>query len=113
MQLVGRDGWAWLERTLEAADLLVNATPIGTGGTDAPVPRMFLRASLSVLDLVYRPSPSDLVRKAMDAGASARGGAGMLLAQAALSFTLWTGRPAPAEAMRAALRTELGDDAGV
>jgi shikimate 5-dehydrogenase len=33
----------------------------------------------------------------------------MLLRQAALSFALWTGRDAPVEAMRAALRAELGD----
>jgi shikimate 5-dehydrogenase len=32
----------------------------------------------------------------------------MLLRQAALSFTLWTGRAAPVGAMRTALATELG-----
>lgn len=113
VEMVGRDGWASLEATLAEADLLVNATPIGTGSEDAPVPRVLLRGDLVVLDLVYRPSPSDLVRKAREAGAPARGGAGMLLGQAARSFTLWTGRPAPVEAMREALRAELGTDADV
>lgn len=61
-----------------------------------------------MLDLVYRPSPTDLVAKAREAGAVARGGAGMLLGQAARSFTLWTGLEAPLDAMRAALRAELG-----
>jgi shikimate 5-dehydrogenase len=42
-------------------------------------------------------------------GASARGGASMLLGQGRRSLELWLGRPAPVEAMRAALRQELGD----
>lgn len=111
--LVGRAEWAGLEDLLAGADLLVNATPIGTGGEDAPVPRMLLRPDLPVLDLVYRPSPSDLVAKAREAGAAARGGAGMLLGQAARSFTLWTGLEAPLDAMREALRAELGSAADV
>jgi shikimate dehydrogenase len=111
--LVGRDDWAGLEGLLAGADLLVNATPIGTGGEDAPVPRMMLRPDLAVLDLVYRPSPTDLVAKAREAGAVARGGAGMLLGQAARSFALWTGLEPPLDAMRAALREELGADADV
>jgi shikimate dehydrogenase len=111
--LVGRADWAGLEELLAGADLLVNATPIGTGGDDAPVPRMLLRPDLAVLDLVYRPSPSDLVAKAREAGAVARGGAGMLLGQAARSFTLWTGLEAPLDAMREALRSELGAAADV
>lgn len=111
--LVGRDEWAGLEGLLAGADLLVNATPIGTGGEDAPVPRMMLRPDLAVLDLVYRPSPTDLVAKAREAGAVARGGAGMLLGQAARSFTLWTGLEPPLDVMRAALREELGAEADV
>lgn len=111
VELIARDGWAWLEGTLAEADLLVNATPIGTGGTDAPVPRMFLRPGLAVLDLVYRPSPTDLVRKAREAGCVARDGAEMLLGQAARSFALWTGLAAPLDVMRDALRNELGGDA--
>jgi shikimate 5-dehydrogenase len=69
-----------------------------------------LRDDLAVLDLVYRPSPTRLVREARAAGAVARGGAGMLLRQAALSFALWTDRDAPVEVMRDALRRELGPE---
>jgi shikimate 5-dehydrogenase len=111
--LIGRDEWAGLEPLLAGADLLINATPIGTGGADAPIPKMMLRRELAVLDLVYRPSPTDLIAKAREAGAPARGGAGMLLGQAARSFTLWTGLEAPVGAMRDALRAELGAGADV
>jgi shikimate dehydrogenase len=67
-----------------------------------------LRPDLRVLDMVYRPSPTRLVREARAVGAWALDGAGMLLRQAALSFSLWTGRDAPLAVMRDALLAELG-----
>jgi shikimate dehydrogenase len=109
VELVGRDRWSLLRELLDDADLLVNATPIGTGGDDSPLPAELLRPGLAVLDLVYRPSPTRLVRDARQAGAPARGGAGVLLRQAALSFSLWTDTAAPLDAMRDALRAELGE----
>jgi shikimate dehydrogenase len=108
VEVVDRPRWAELPSLLEGADLLVNATPIGTGADESPVAAEYLRADLSVLDLVYRPSPTRLVRDARAAGATARDGSGVLLRQAAASFTLWTGQPAPIEVMRAALDVELG-----
>jgi shikimate dehydrogenase len=91
------------------ADLLVNATPVGTGQDETPVPRELLRADLAVLDLVYRPSPTRLVREARARGARAEAGAAILLGQAWRSLELWLGRPAPIEVMRQALEVELAD----
>jgi shikimate dehydrogenase len=107
--VIDREHWSNLPGALATVDLVINATPIGTASDETPVPARLLRVRLRVLDLVYRPSPSRLVQEARAAGAQARGGAGMLLRQAALSFTLWTGREAPLEAMRRALRAELGE----
>ena len=109
--VVDRDRWSSMRELLREADLLVNATPIGTGSDETAVPAELLRPDLAVLDLVYRPSPTRLVREARAVGAVARGGAEVLLRQAALSFSLWTGRDAPVEVMRAALITEVGNDA--
>ncbi len=108
VRMVARDAWAQVPALLEAADLLVNATPIGTAEDVSPVPAELHRPGLSVLDLVYRPSPSRLVREAAAAGADAVTGAGMLLRQAVCSFELWTERSAPFEAMRRALAEDLG-----
>jgi shikimate dehydrogenase len=107
-EVVGRDRWPDLARLLAPADLLVNATPIGTASDDSPVPEHLLRPDLTVLDLVYRPSPTRLVRDARATGAAARDGAAILLTQAAHSFALWTGRDAPVDVMREALILELG-----
>lgn len=94
-----------------SADLLVNATPVGTGSDDSPVPDGLLRPDLSVLDLVYRPSPTRLVREARSVGADAVAGGAILLGQAWRSLELWLGQPAPIEVMRAALMVELGGTA--
>jgi shikimate dehydrogenase len=109
VKLQRRDGsWARLADELADADLVVNATPVGTGSDESPIPTELLRPGLAVYDLVYRPSPTRLVREARAAGAPARGGAGMLLGQGWRSFELWLGVPAPIEAMRAGLRSALG-----
>ena len=60
-----------------------------------------------VVDLLYRPSVTPLQRSARAAGASAFGGLGLLLHQAALSFELWTGREPPLDAMSAAALAAL------
>ncbi|MGH2429042.1 MAG: shikimate dehydrogenase family protein [Candidatus Limnocylindria bacterium] len=109
---VTRERWAQMPALLDGADLLVNATPIGTAGSatdgESPIRESSLRPDLAVLDLVYRPSPTRMVREARAAGAAAISGAGMLLRQAAASFLLWTGQEAPLDVMRDALHDELG-----
>ena len=86
-----------------SADLVVNATPVGGAGAEASHPSLpRLGAGVLVVDLLYDPPTTDLQRSAREAGATALGGLGHLLEQAALSFELWTGTPAPLEAMSAA-----------
>ncbi|MEX1336707.1 MAG: shikimate dehydrogenase [Candidatus Limnocylindrales bacterium] len=102
-----------LTEAIAEADLVVNATPVGTGTDETLVPAELLRHDLAVLDLVYRPSPTRLVREARAIGAPAASGAAILLGQAWRSLELWLGVPAPVEAMRSALESELGAAAGV
>jgi shikimate dehydrogenase len=60
--LTRRDGsWDRMADELATADLVVNATPVGTGGVATPVPAALHRPDLAVYDLVYRPSPTLLV----------------------------------------------------
>jgi len=86
-----------------SADLVVNATPVGGPDAEAAHPSLpRLGAGVLVVDLLYDPPTTDLQKRAREAGATALGGLGHLLEQAALSFELWTGTPAPLEAMSAA-----------
>jgi shikimate dehydrogenase len=96
-----------LETTVPDADVLVNATSVGMESDETPVPAALLHADLAVLDAVYAPLSTRLLRDAEGAGATTIDGAWMLLYQGAAAFELWTGRDAPVEAMDAALRALL------
>ena len=90
-----------------AADLVVNATPLGVHGERLPIPAV--GPGRLVVDLLYHPTVTPLITEARAAGAAAFGGLGLLLHQAALSFELWTGTPAPLEVMSAAALAALAD----
>jgi len=96
-----------LESRVPAADVLVNATSVGMEGDRSPVPADALHSSLAVLDAVYRPLDTRLLREARECGATTIDGAWMLLYQGVEAFERWTGRDAPVDAMNAALRERL------
>jgi shikimate dehydrogenase len=87
--------------TALAADLVISTLPARAADLLAPFP---WRTSQAVLDVVYDPWPTALAAAAAGAGSTVISGALMLLHQAAELVWLMTGRPAPVEAMRAALR---------
>ena len=60
-------------------------------------------SSAVVVDLVYKPLETSVMRAARQRGLKTVDGLGMLLHQGALALERWTGRQAPVEAMRAAL----------
>ena len=86
---------------------MVNATPIGMSDGESPIAPSTVRADLVVADLVYHPLETPLLAAARAAGARPVDGLGMLVHQAALQVERWSGRPAPVDAMRAAVRAEL------
>ncbi|HEX6420830.1 MAG TPA: shikimate dehydrogenase [Acidimicrobiales bacterium] len=119
--LAGPAGRVGSPADVGAADLVVNATPLGmagataaTGGPPAlPVDPAALRPGQVVVDLVYHPEVTPLLRAADERGAAAVGGLGMLVHQAAHAFRRWTGGAAPVDAMAAAARRELARRAQV
>lgn len=85
------------------AELVVNATSVGMGTTQTPLPIDRLRASHVVADVVYHPPHTALLRLAADVGCTTVDGLSMLVHQAALQQLLWTGeRPDPSLLRRAA-----------
>lgn len=89
------------------ADLIVNATPLGTRQESLPLPPV--GPDTLVVDLLYHPAVTPLQVQARAEGAVAFGGIGLLLHQAALSFELWTGQPPPLEVMSAAALAAMSD----
>jgi shikimate dehydrogenase len=78
------------------ADLVVNATPV----RDEVLVR--LGPGQTLVDLPYPETAT--ARAARAAGANVVTGLEVLVAQGAASFELWTGLPAPIDAMRESLR---------
>jgi shikimate dehydrogenase len=97
-----------------AAELLVNCTSVGLQrtGTDAvALNQLALTADQvgsyeCVVDLVYAAQPTPLLAAASAAETRTVDGLDVLVAQGALSFELWSGRPAPLQAMREGARAE-------
>ena len=103
----------WEEKAIAAAldgcDLLINATSIGLRRTDpSPITPSLLTPNLLVFDTIYSAGRTKLVENATAAGARACDGLSMLLHQGALSYEIWTNRPAPVEEMRGALMAARG-----
>lgn len=77
---------------LAAADLVVNATPLGMkGGDAAPFDTSLLQAGQTVFDAVYGQGETELIRASREAGCSAYCGAGMLVAQAVATVRIVCG----------------------
>jgi shikimate dehydrogenase len=89
----------------ERFDLAVNSTSLGLRPTD-PLPLSFETGPAidAALDLVYSPDETRWVHEARARGVRAADGLEMLLQQGAAAFERWWQRPAPLEAMRAAVR---------
>lgn len=97
-----------VKNVLDASDLIVNATPIGMKEADpSPIAKEFLRPGLYVYDLVYNRPLTQLVKDASAAKAHGMTGLGMLLYQGAVAFEIWTGKRAPVDVMRRALKEAL------
>jgi shikimate dehydrogenase len=111
------------EPRLDAVDLLVNATSVGMARgkeSDAQTDDFkLLRVSADtfadvqiVVDLVYRDGGTALLREARSRELTCVDGIDILVHQGAASFELWTGVPAPLEAMRRGARTPQNDRDG-
>lgn len=80
-------------------DLLVNTTSVGLREDASPVDAGALRAGAVVMDAVYDPERTRLLREAEVRGARTVSGRWMLIHQAAEQVRLLTGREAPLEAL--------------
>lgn len=107
VELAGTSPSDWIKKTT-AADLIVQASPIGMKGDDVcPLPPVAFRAGQWAFDLVYNRPTTCFTTAATQGGAKAVNGLGMLLHQGAEAFSIWTEKPAAIEVMRQALEQAL------
>jgi|Deesub1362B_J571_1020462.scaffolds.fasta_scaffold00071_18 shikimate dehydrogenase len=93
-----------LRRAVKFADIVINTTPVGMKSDESLLYAEDLHEDLTVLDIVYVPPETRLLKEAKKAGAKTVDGLSVLLHQGALNFEIWFNRKAPFEVMENAVR---------
>jgi shikimate dehydrogenase len=94
----------------EPCDLTVQATSLGLKSSDSlPLERSQLEklSPKFFFDMIYRPAETPVMRMAKKTDSQVANGLEMLLHLGARAFEIWTGKKAPVEVMRWALRKEI------
>ncbi|HLH06877.1 MAG TPA: shikimate dehydrogenase [Terriglobales bacterium] len=87
-------------------DVIINATPVGMGGNGSLLNDKELNTRL-VMDMVYNPVETRLLRMAREKGIAVISGVEMFVQQGARQFEIWTGKPAPIAEMQFVVVSEL------
>ncbi|MEJ2169908.1 MAG: shikimate dehydrogenase [Desulfobacterales bacterium] len=92
-------------------NIVINATSAGMAphDTDTPLGDGLLEDGMVVMDLVYNPLKTRLLREAENRGCTIIDGVSMFVHQGAVQFELWTGRKAPVDVMRRVVLEELAN----
>ena len=91
------------------ADVLVQTTPVGMFPHEnaCPVPEDVFQEGMVVMDAIYNPLETRLLKRARAHGCRIIGGLEMFIHQGAEQFRLWTGLTPPVDVMRAVVKKAL------
>jgi len=94
-----------LQKTIDEADVIINTTSVGMKPySDAsPLEDVTFKKTHLVMDLVYAPVETKLIKTARDSGATTLSGVEMFLHQGAAAFHLWTGQSMPIDVVKKAV----------
>ncbi|MEK7763743.1 MAG: shikimate dehydrogenase [Nitrospirota bacterium] len=94
-----------LRKVLPDTHVLIHCTPMGMSPKvhQTSVPASLLHSGLTVMDIVYNPRDTQLLKDAKAAGCRVIPGLEMFLHQASAQFELWTNQAAPVDVMRKVL----------
>lgn len=94
---------AKLKSELDSSDIYIDSTSCGMKpleGVVAIPDKSYLRPDLVVMDTVYAPHETELLKWATEVGCKNFNGLGMMLYQGAAAFKLWTGKDMPVDFIR-------------
>lgn len=93
--------------------VVINASGVGMGATvgQTPLPEEQIRPEQFYFDACYNPDRTQFLLNAQAHGCKILNGLGMSLYQGVVQVELWTGKPAPVEAMRGELAAILKEKA--
>ena len=91
------------------ADCLVNTTSVGMAPQIAasPLEAKVFGNNPHIVDIIYNPLETKLLKEARKSGCRARSGLGMFVHQGAEQIRLWTGMEPPLESMKRVVRERL------
>ncbi len=96
-----------LNTDLKDVDIVINATSVGMKKDDKPLATAEQLRGKVVMDLVYNPLETPLLKEAKKVNAIAIDGLGMLIHQGAEAFKIWTGVEPNINVMREAIMKYL------
>jgi len=90
-------------------DILIQTTPVGMYPyiDQCPVPEQILDQRMVVMDIIYNPAETMLLKLARDRDCATISGVDMFIHQGAEQFRLWTGIDPPLEVMSHAVKEAL------
>jgi len=101
----------WEKRGECKLDIVVQTTPIGMTPNidDCPLPENAIKRSMTVMDIVYNPAHTKLIKIARAKGCLIVDGISMFIYQGAEQFRLWTGFRPPVRVMTKSLKDVLAE----
>ena len=95
-------------------DCLINTTPVGMAPEQGktPIEKKVLSNFRWVMDVIYNPVQTQLLKDAEGAGCTTLNGVGMFVHQGAEQIKLWTGKEPPREFMKRIVLEKLSEDEG-
>ncbi len=92
-ELAEEFGCLYLKEPTSEVDIIINSTPVGMYPleNETPLPKHYLRKGMIVMDTVYKPLKTRLLREAEERGCLTINGLSMLSYQGAYQFEIWTG----------------------
>lgn len=101
-----------IEEAASGADGLINCTPLGMAGyPGTAIPKSVMRGRRWAFDAVYTPVETAFLRDARASGLETLSGYELFFHQGVDAFRLFTGCPVDPDALRVALREEIGNEA--
>jgi 3-dehydroquinate dehydratase/shikimate dehydrogenase len=100
----------WTMRASFLPDIVINCTPVGMHPNvdDTAMPPAGFRPGMTVMDTVYHPENTMLLKLARERECKTVSGVDMFIRQAAIQSQLYTGQVPPTELMRDVVRRKLG-----
>lgn len=101
-----------IKENLKNSDILVNATSVGMHPNEnqSLIAKEWLKPDIYVMDIIYNPIETKLLKNAKEMGSKVISGIEMLIHQGAASFEIWTGRRAPIKIMKDAILRRLMEE---